>query len=95
MKTTKIEKALDALETCVDVGFSHIQDRSWGELNRGKASTIIRSLLQSHKPVVTRKEIEMLYHKVRINHTPQTQKEINCKDISGFLKSKGFKIAEK
>ena len=55
-----VEKALNELEDCVGIGYSHTQDREWGELHREKAEMVIRKLLQSHRPIQVDEIMKML-----------------------------------
>ena len=45
-----IERTLEKLSECCDVGYSYTQDREWGELDKEKAGAIIKQLL-TRQPV--------------------------------------------
>jgi len=53
-----IERTLEELSECCDVGYSYTQDREWGELDKEKAEAIIRQLLTQKRVVTREKELQ-------------------------------------
>jgi len=66
-----IERTLEKLSECCDVGYSYTQDREWGELDKEKAGAIIKQLLTRQPMVVDEGLIEAIVDMVDFSILPR------------------------